>query len=105
MRLSPRYYRVMTPFEIVATLGPASWESARELIDAGAIALRINGSHALLEEVRDTLDASVDEVWICRGDLEPRGYAGIVLSDEAAVGAHPVHAMRTARGSIETFSR
>jgi pyruvate kinase len=44
------------PFQIVATLGPASWDSPRPLIDAGATALRINTSHASVEEVRNAMD-------------------------------------------------
>lgn len=45
----------MNRFHSVATLGPASWESPRALIDAGATALRINGSHASIDVVRDAL--------------------------------------------------
>jgi pyruvate kinase len=43
-------------FELVATLGPASWNSSRALIEAGATALRINTSHAAIDEVREALD-------------------------------------------------
>jgi pyruvate kinase len=45
-------------FQIVATLGPASFERARELADAGATSLRLNASH--LEA--DALVAAVDRI-------------------------------------------
>lgn len=104
----------------------------------------------------DAVAASVDEVWICRGDLGAqlgvaalarwlsayrpaagarvllagqvlehltahatptrsevchladviaRGYAGIVLSDETAIGRDPVHAARVAAGLLRALSR
>jgi pyruvate kinase len=37
-------------------------------------------------------------------DLLRRGYAGIVLSDETAVGAHPVHAVRTVASLMRDLS-
>jgi len=36
-------------------------------------------------------------------DLVQRGYAGIVLSDETAIGADPVNAVRTARALLHAF--
>lgn len=36
-------------------------------------------------------------------DLLGRGYAGIVLSDETAIGVDPVHAVRTARSLLDTL--
>ena len=36
-------------------------------------------------------------------DLCVRGYAGIVLSDETAIGSSPVDAVRTARELLDAF--
>jgi pyruvate kinase len=35
--------------------------------------------------------------------LVQRGYAGIVLSDETAIGADPVNAVKTARSLLRAF--
>ena len=45
--------------KIIATIGPASWDSAvlEELIDAGADVLRLNFSHADLERHSRTIDS------------------------------------------------
>jgi len=171
---------------IVATLGPASFDLAVALVEAGAMAIRLNGSHMTPGELEDVLQRvraalpslpvvvdlqgakmrlgkfkeivdQVDELWICRGDLgsqlgpielarwvggfrprglqvpvlmagqvlehltshsEPtrseichlydlgrRGYAGIVLSDETAIGADPVGALSQARVLLRAFGR
>jgi pyruvate kinase len=36
-------------------------------------------------------------------DLVARGYAGIVLSDETAIGVHPVHAVAQAAALVRAF--
>jgi pyruvate kinase len=36
-------------------------------------------------------------------DLVARGYAGIVLSDETAIGVHPVHAVEQATALVRAF--
>ena len=36
-------------------------------------------------------------------DLLERGYAGIALSDETAIGRHPVHAVEQAAALVRAF--
>ncbi|PIE05758.1 MAG: pyruvate kinase, partial [Sorangium cellulosum] len=41
---------------LVATLGPASFEFAQDIVDAGATALRLNGSHMSSEKLSSIVD-------------------------------------------------
>jgi pyruvate kinase len=56
----------------------------------------------VLEHLTGHPDATRSEV--CHlFDLVARGFAGIVLSDETAIGRDPVHAVSTAAGLLESF--
>jgi pyruvate kinase len=129
----------------------ARW--VREVAPACPVIGKVERREAL--DRLEAIDAAVDEVWVCRGDLgvqigvvelarwvgrlDPsrlqhpvliagqvlehltahalptrsevchlydlwaRGYAGVVLSDETAIGTDPVRAVRTASALVEGF--
>ncbi|MBI5545722.1 MAG: hypothetical protein HY901_17680 [Deltaproteobacteria bacterium] len=88
--------------DLGAQLGMAAL--AKFVADLTPVALRqpVLMAGQVLEHLTEHSEPTRSEV--CHlFDLSRRGYAGIVLSDETAIGRHPVRAVETAAGLLASF--
>ncbi|HEY3381513.1 MAG TPA: pyruvate kinase [Vicinamibacterales bacterium] len=88
--------------DLGAQLGPAALASFVGALDPRQLPVPVLMAGQVLEHLTEHREPTRSEV--CHlFDLVSRGYAGIVLSDETAVGNDPVHAVSTAAALLDSF--
>jgi pyruvate kinase len=88
--------------DLGAQLGPAALARAVAAIDPSRLPVPALMAGQVLEHLTSHPEPTRSEVCHLH-DLLARGYAGIVLSDETAIGRDPVHAVSTAAGLLSAF--
>ncbi len=89
--------------DLGAQLGPAGLARAVAAIDPRAHARPLLMAGQVLQSLTRQRDVTRSEVCHVH-DLLARGFAGIVLSDETAVGQHPIEAVAAARALLRALS-
>jgi pyruvate kinase len=83
-------------------LGPADLGRFVGALDPARLACPVLMAGQVLEHLTAHPEATRSEVCHLH-DLVARGYGGIVLSDETAIGRHPVHAVARAAALARAF--
>jgi pyruvate kinase len=90
--------------DLGSQLGPTALARFVGTVDPRRLPAPVLMAGQVLEHLTDHPEPTRSEV--CHlFDLVARGYAGIVLSDETAIGADPVRAVSTAARLLESFER
>jgi pyruvate kinase len=88
--------------DLGAQLGPAALARSVATIDPARLPVPVLMAGQVLEHLTRHEQPTRSEV--CHlFDLVARGFAGIVLSDETAIGRDPIHAVATASGLLASF--
>jgi pyruvate kinase len=88
--------------DLGAQLGPAELARRVATVDPARFAVPVLMAGQVLEHLTRHREPTRSEV--CHlFDIVARGFAGIVLSDETAIGDDPVHAVATAAGLLASF--
>lgn len=88
--------------DLGAQLGPGALARAVASLEPSRLAVPVLMAGQVLEHLTDHLEPTRSEV--CHlFNLVSRGFAGIVLSDETAIGLNPPHAVSTAAGLLAAF--
>jgi pyruvate kinase len=88
--------------DLGAQLGPGALARSVAAVAPSSLSVPVLMAGQVLEHLTSHPEPTRSEV--CHlFDLVARGYAGIVLSDETAIGCDPVHAVSTAASLLAAF--